>query len=109
MLGCCGIDCSKCETYLATQADDDEMRGAVASKWSQMYEADIKPEQINCDGCGKEGRKFIYCEQMCEVRRCCMEEMRENCAGCESYACGKLEKIFKVAPEARENLEKLGN
>ena len=51
MLGCCGLKCNECEAFLATQADDDEQRRAVAENWSKTYDADIKPEQINCDGC----------------------------------------------------------
>ena len=32
MISCCGLDCSKCEGYLATQADDNEMRALVAKE-----------------------------------------------------------------------------
>ncbi len=50
MIAYCGLDCSKCEAYLATQTDDDDKRIMVAKEWSAMYHADIKPEQINWDG-----------------------------------------------------------
>ena len=106
-MGCCGLDCSECETFLATQADDDEQRRSVAANWSKTYNADIKPEQINCDGCRGDGRKFIYCEQMCQVRRCCQEKTRDNCAECDLYACEKVEKIHKAAPGAKANLDEL--
>ena len=51
MIACCGLDCFKCEGFLATQADDDSQRAEVAKQWSARYGSDIKPEQINCDGC----------------------------------------------------------
>jgi len=32
MIACCGLDCSKCEAYLATQEDNDVKRAEVAKK-----------------------------------------------------------------------------
>lgn len=32
MIACCGLDCSKCEGFLATQADDDSKRTEVAKQ-----------------------------------------------------------------------------
>ncbi len=37
MIACCGLDCSKCEAYLATQEDNDVKRAEVAKKWSVQY------------------------------------------------------------------------
>ena len=107
MISCCGLDCSKCEGYLATQANDNDRRAVVAKQWSERYNADIKTEHINCDGCRSEGRKFFYCSDICEIRRCCIERKIENCAACDMYACDKLESFFKLAPEARTALDKL--
>ena len=107
MLSCCGLDCSKCEGYLATQADDDEMRTSVAKEWSERYQVDIKTEHINCDGCRSDGRKFFYCSDMCELRKCCLEKDLINCAACDMYACDKLEAFFQLAPEVRAALDAL--
>ncbi len=107
MIAYCGLDCSKCDGYLATQADDDDKRAAVAKQWSAQYGADIKPEHINCDGCSSEGRKFFYCSEMCEVRKCAMAKAVPNCAACDDYACDTLEKFFALAPDARTALDAL--
>ena len=107
MIAFCGLDCSKCEGYLATQENDDDMRAKVAKQWSALYNADIKPAHINCDGCRSEGRKFFYCSNICEIRKCCIEKDVANCAACDMYACDKLKKFFELAPEANIALDKL--
>ena len=107
MIAYCGLDCSKCEGYLATQANDNDRRAKVAKQWSAQYNADIKPEHINCDGCRSEGQKFFYCLNICEIRKCCIEKDIANCAACDMYACDKLKEFFELAPEANIALDKL--
>ena len=107
MISCCGLDCSKCAGYLATQANDNSRRAAVAKQWSAQYNADIKPEQINCNGCRSEGQKFFYCSVICEIRKCCVEKDIANCAACDMYACDKLKSFLELSPEARAALDEL--
>lgn len=107
MIACCGLDCSKCEGYIAAQTKDDSRRVEVAKQWSARYSADIKPEQINCDGCKSDGQKFFYCEDMCEIRKCCMKKSLSNCAACDTYVCDTLKKFIKLAPEAGNALNNL--
>lgn len=107
MIAYCGLDCSKCEGYIATQTNDDAKRAEAAKDWSARYNADIKPEHINCDGCKANGRKVFYCENMCEIRKCCREKSLQNCAACDAYACDKLKQFIDLAPEAKKALENL--
>jgi len=107
MTGYCGLNCSKCEAYLATQANDDEKRAQIAREWSARYNADIKAGHINCGGCSSEGKKFFYCSDMCELRKCAVKKNIENCAKCGSYICDKLAEFIAIAPEAKEALEKI--
>ena len=107
MIAFCGLDCARCGAYLATQADDDELRAATAREWSERHGVDIPPDQINCDGCRGEGRKFTYCEHMCELRKCGVRKGVETCAACDDYPCAALDEFLQAAPEAREALEAL--
>lgn len=107
MIAYCGIACAQCPTFLAAKKDDDQAREKVAREWSQQFGFDLKPADINCEGCLAEGgRLFGHC-QVCEIRKCGREKEVENCAYCGDYACEKLTKFFKIAPYAREALEKI--
>jgi hypothetical protein len=107
MIAHCGLDCEKCDAFLATRADDDGLRAKTAAKWSAMYGASIRPEQINCSGCRLKGVKFFYCESMCNIRKCASAKGHATCADCADYACEQLNFVLKAAPQARENLEAL--
>jgi len=105
IIGFCGTTCTECPAFLATQEDDNDERVKIAELWSKQYNADIKPEDINCEGCLSESRQlFSYCK-VCEIRRCGQERHVNNCAYCDDYACEKLNKLLNMAPEARLTLE----
>ncbi len=107
MIAYCGLNCSDCPTFIATQKNDDKMREETAKKWSEMFHADIKPADINCDGCPTDSaRLFNYCAQ-CEIRKCAREKGVKNCAYCPDYPCEKLTAFLKNAPEAKALLDEI--
>ena len=106
MIAYCGLDCSQCGAFQATQDDDDQKRAETAKLWSQLYQADIKANQINCTGCKSDGVKFYHCN-VCDIRQCCSSRGIDNCAACQDYICDKLTQFVKMAPEAGVALEKL--
>ncbi len=102
----CGLDCSKCEAFIATKNDDDSERTKVAEKWCKLYRKGIKPEDINCDGCCQSGgRLFSHCK-VCKIRKCGLDKKVENCGYCKEYPCKEL-KIFldRHGPGLKKNLD----
>ena len=99
------LEWAACGAFIATSSDDDEKRAEVAELWSKQYGHDIKPEDVNCDGCTSDSdRLFSHCK-VCEIRKCGREKAVANCAYCDEYACEKLEGFFKMVPDARKNLD----
>ncbi len=82
MIACCGLDCEKCDAYLATIHHDDALREKTARLWAEINHAPITPEMINCLGCRMDGVKTPYCDHMCEIRKCVLKKGLETCGGC---------------------------
>ena len=105
----CGLICSECGAFIATQKDDDEKRAEVALLWSQQYNVNIKPADINCDGCTSDSVRLIGHCKVCEIRKCGKQKGVVNCAYCDDYACEKLKGFFKMVPDAIKNLDAIRN
>lgn len=107
MIAFCGITCTECPAYIATQKNDDQLRAETAKKWSEQFNASIKPEDVNCDGCVSDSeRLFSHC-QVCEIRKCAREKKVKNCAYCNEYPCQKLSEFLAMVPEAKATLEQI--
>ena len=109
MISHCGIRCNECAAFIAIKDDDDDKRREVAARWSKQYKSDIKPDDINCEGCLSKGVKlFSHCH-VCEIRKCGIKKGVPNCAYCKDYECSKLNNFLKMVPGNREVLEKIRN
>lgn len=107
MISYCGLTCTKCPAFTATQKDDHQKRIDVARSWSEEFKAEIKPEDINCDGCMSEGgRLFNHCK-VCTIRKCGQAKHIENCAHCNEYPCRELSFIINAVPDAKATLEEI--
>ncbi|MCK4404418.1 MAG: DUF3795 domain-containing protein [candidate division Zixibacteria bacterium] len=107
MIAFCGLVCSKCPAFIATKKNDDDERRKVAEMWSKEFKVDLKPEEINCDGCVVDSENLFSHTKVCEIRKCGKEKKVENCAYCDEYACEKLTNFFKMATEAKTNLDEV--
>ncbi len=106
MIAYCGLDCKKCDAYLATINDDQELREKTAKLWSELNHAPILPEHINCQGCCVDGVKTVYCESLCGIRQCALKKGVTTCGDCpELESCQTVGAILSNNPAALENLK----
>jgi hypothetical protein len=107
LIAACGLDCGKCDAYIATQANDQTALEQLAEKWRVDYSAPgITAANILCDGCMAGGRTIGHCQE-CKIRACVQERGLENCATCPDYGCETLTAFLAAVPQAKANLEAL--
>ena len=106
MIAYCGLDCETCDAYLATLHDDQALREKTAKLWTELNQVQILPEQICCEGCRADGRKTVYCESLCGIRRCALKKGVTTCGDCpEMESCPTVGAVLRNNPEARRNLK----
>jgi len=105
-IGYCGLDCEKCDAYLATIHDDQALREKTAKLWAKLNNAPILPEHINCEGCRADGKKTVFCDSLCAIRQCALKKGVTTCGGCpELEGCPTVGMILSHNPEALKNLK----
>ena len=106
MIAYCGLDCNKCDAYIATKNNDQALREKTAKLRSKLNNTPILPEQINCEGCRVDGIKTVYCEKLCRIRQCAMKKGMETCGDCsELYKCQTVGVIIENNTDALNNLK----
>jgi hypothetical protein len=106
MIAYCGLDCSVCDAYIATQKNDLAALQKMAEEASRQLGLALTAQDSMCDGCIGDGRQIGYCAQ-CGVRSCAMARGVENCAHCPDYSCETLDAFLVQAVKARANLEQI--
>ena len=105
MIAICGLDCEKCDAYIATKNNDQTLREKTAKIWSELNNAPILPEHINCEGCRMDGKKTVYCDSLCAIRQCALKKGVATCGDCpEMEQCPTVGAVFAHNPQARKNL-----
>jgi hypothetical protein len=104
MIAFCGLVCSQCPAYLATQRNDESLARQTAKEWSATYGLNVTVEDVWCDGCTVGGRKCAHCGE-CEIRACGTAKQVLNCGHCPDYPCDKLNAFFKMVPMAKQTLD----
>ena len=104
MIAYCGLDCEKCDAYIATKNNDQALREKTAKLWSELNNVTILPEHINCEGCRTNGVKTYYCDNLCAIRQCAMKKNVSTCGD-----CAQMEQCEKVAVVIGNNADALKN
>ena len=108
MIGCCGLDCEKCDARIATVTNDNTLREKTAALWAKLNGVTITPEMINCTGCRTEGVKTPFCDGLCAVHNCVRENGFDTCADCARMnTCPTLGRIAANTPSVFNNLMRL--
>jgi hypothetical protein len=104
----CGLNCSECTAYQATQSNDNALRQKIADEWNAKHNWGLKAKDINCDGClpVKNGRLLNYCAS-CDVRKCAIEKKIKTCAPCADYPCTKLTSMSWFEERCKPTLDKI--
>ena len=108
LIGCCGLDCERCDARIATLTNDNVLREKTAELWTKLNGVPITPEMINCTGCRVDGAKTSFCDKLCPGHNCVREKGLETCADCsQTKNCPTLGQIAANSPCVTENLNRL--
>ena len=107
MIAFCGLNCAKCDAFIATKNNDNALREKTAKLWSELNQIEILPEQINCEGCRCDGKKTVFCDKLCQIRQCAMKKGFETCGDCsELDNCKTVAMVVGNNKEALKNLKR---
>jgi hypothetical protein len=109
IIACCGLICTDCEAYQATQAGDEAWLEQVAAKWREEYQnPSFTAANVACDGClATDGQLCSHC-LVCSTRRCCQEHGVANCGVCAEYeTCEDIRGFFQYVPSAKVVLDEV--
>ncbi len=89
----CCLECDKCDVYIATQNNDEELRRKVAKEWK------MAAEKLVCDGCKSARTPFD-----CKAKKCALAKGLPTCAHCDDFpTCDK--EIWTKGPPLKEKVE----
>ena len=108
LIGCCGLDCEKCDARIATLTNDNTLREKTAALWTKLNGVTITADMINCTGCRMEGAKTPFCEKLCSIHNCVRERGFDTCADCKQMdGCPTLGCIAVNSSFVLENLNRI--
>ena len=105
MIAYCGITCTECDAYKATQAEDMEALERMAKEAAEQLDTEMTVADAMCDGChATTARQIGYCH-VCAIRLCAVPRHIETCAHCDEYPCDRIEDFSKPGSDRRKTLD----
>ena len=95
MVAYCCLKCNECDAFIATQTDNQQLRQETAKRWN------MKPEQINCNGCKTPSALFN-----CSAKQCAEKKQVLTCAHCTDFPTCTNETWTKY-PGLKKNVEEM--
>jgi len=95
MIAYCTLPCDKCDAYLATINNDENLKNEVAARWG------MKAEEIYCKGCKSDNALFS-----CSASKCAAKRGVITCAHCEDFIDCDNE-LWNKQPQLRQMAEEL--
>jgi hypothetical protein len=87
IMGVCGIDCSRCQIYLAPKKPKLALK--LAKAFDKMWD-NVKPEDFHCSTC--RGELSECWTKECWIRSCCVDDKNlDFCYQCQDFPCKGLE------------------
>jgi hypothetical protein len=84
----CGLNCSKCDIYLAYRGDRTLLKEMVDYFKDEKNEI-INPESIACDGC--RGSNDVHWSSDCKMRTCALSKNHNYCFECPDFPCSIID------------------
>jgi len=106
MIAYCGLDCTKCDAFKATQTRNRALKKTIAERWSKELKTRIGPADVECRGCKSETLS-AWCLRFCKIRPCADARGLETCARCSDYPCVELQRFLSTEQAAKDNLERV--
>lgn len=97
----CGIICTECPLYIATQKNDFEMKKKIQSEYEELYHRPFDLEDIKCYGC-KSDKKF-FLSNKCNITPCNKNKGIDTCSQCNNHPCKRIEKFYNWHEEHHTN------
>lgn len=107
LIAYCGLVCTECPAYIATQDGDPEKLSELAREWSSE-ELPLAAQDCLCSGCRGDGLLASFVGQ-CEIRNCALGRGVATCGHCADYPCSRLEESLQRIPQTKAVLDEIAS
>lgn len=108
MIAFCGLNCTACPMFEATQKNSDTLRLESAKMLKENYGLVFKKDEINCDGCHEKNERLLGFCTKCKIRACGLKKGIKICSQCEDYKeCEHLKEFHDFSPKAKNEFQAL--
>ena len=87
LISVCGLNCAKCNIYLAAHGDK-KLMNKIIEWFKKEMNKDIKPNQITCEGC--RGSLDVHWSPYCKIMLCAREKEIQYCFQCDDFPCSLI-------------------